>query len=341
MIFSENFCKKIWRLQKNIVSLHRQIPLASHKNSVPSGTFLFYEGMKYTKQAITTAEQISILRQRGLIVEDESQAREALDVISYFRLADYWRYMEADHTTHQFKENCHFSEILDYYYFDKELKALLFSAIQTIEVAIRTKIIKHFTPTFGAFWFMDESLASNPDFFHSNLEHIRTEVKRSREEFITEHFLKYAEPDLPPVWKTLEVVSFGTLSKLFGNFKDATAKHQVAREFGLNHHKFLKSWMETLVALRNYCAHHSRVWNRRFPVKPQTPRRMPQDWISDFSFRQETIYPQLCCITYWLNSIYPKNTFVADFKAMLEKHPSVSTRLMGFPAHWEEEPLWK
>lgn len=275
--------------------MHRQIPLASHKNSVPSGTFLFYEGMKYTKQAITTAEQISILRQRGLIVEDESQAREAL----------------------------------------------LFSAIQTIEVAIRTKIIKHFTPTFGAFWFMDESLAGNPDFFHSNLEHIRTEVKRSREEFITEHFLKYAEPDLPPVWKTLEVVSFGTLSKLFGNFRDATAKHQVAREFGLNHHKFLKSWMETLVALRNYCAHHSRVWNRRFPVKPQTPRRMPQDWISDFSFRQETIYPQLCCITYWLNSIYPKNTFVADFKAMLEKHPSVSTRLMGFPAHWEEEPLWE
>ena len=215
-------------------------------------------------------------------------------------------------------------------------KPCCFSAIQTIEVAIRTKIIKHFTLTFGAFWFMDERLAGNPDFFHSNLEHIRTEVKRSREEFITEHFLKYAEPDLPPVWKTLEVVSFGTLSKLFGNFKDATAKHQVAREFGLNHHKFLKSWMETLVALRNYCAHHSRVWNRRFPVKPQTPRRMPQDWISDFSFRQETIYPHLCCITYGLNSIYPKNTFVADFKAMLEKHPSVSTRLMGFPAHWEE-----
>ena len=70
----------------------------------------------------------------------------------------------------------------------RNFKALLFSAIQTIEVAIRTKIIKHFTPTFGAFWFMDESLAGNPDFFHSNLEHIRTEVKRSREEFITEHF---------------------------------------------------------------------------------------------------------------------------------------------------------
>lgn len=220
--------------------------------------------MKYTKHAITTAEQICILRQRGLIVDDENQAREALDVISYFRLADYWRYLEIDHTTHQFKPNCHFSEILDYYYFDKELKALL-----------------------------------------------------------------------------LEVVSFGTLSKLFGNFKDATVKHQVAHEFGLNHHKFLKSWMEMLVALRNYCAHHSRVWNRRFPVKPQTPRKMPQKWISNFSFRQETIYPQLCCIAYWLGSIYPQNTFVIDLKAIFSKHPSVSTQLMGFPSKWMEEPLWK
>ncbi len=339
--FSKNIRQNIWWYKNKIVSLHRQIPLASHKNSVPSGTFLFYGGMKYTKQAITIEEQISTLNQRGLIIDDDRQAIEALDVISYFRLADYWRYWETNRTTHQFKPNSRFSEILDYYYFDKELKALLFSAIQTIEVAIRTKIIKRFTPTFGAFWFMDANLASNQDFFNSNLEHIRTEVKRSHEEYIKEHFQKYTEPDLPPVWKTLEVVSFGTLSKLFGNFKDATVKHEVAHDFGLNHHKFLKSWLETLVALRNYCAHHSRVWNRKFPVKPQTPMRMPRKWISDFSFRQETLYPQLCCIAYWLNAIYPDNTFAAEFKAILAKHPFVSTRFMGFIAQWEQEPLWK
>jgi hypothetical protein len=30
----------------------------------------------------------------------------------------------------------------------------------------------------------------------------------------------------------------GALSKLYANFPDATAKHAVAREFGLKHHKF-------------------------------------------------------------------------------------------------------
>ena len=327
--------------QEKFVFLQRQIPLASHQNSVPSGTFFVYRGMKYTKQAISKTEQINILKQRGLIIDDDIQIEKALDVISYFRLADYWRHLETDCHTHKFKADSHFSHVLDCYYFDKELKSLLFSAIQTIEVAIRTKIIKHFTPTFGAFWFMNAEFATNQDFFSSNLDHIRTEVKRSREDFITDHFRKYTDPDLPPVWKTLEVVSFGTLSKLFSNFKDATAKHNVAHDFGLNHHKFLRSWMETLAALRNFCAHHSRVWNRKFPVKPQTPSRMPHKWITDFSYRQEFLYPQLCCIAYWLNGIYPENTFTKDFKQLLYKYPSINTCLMGFPSSWENEPLWK
>ncbi len=61
----------------------------------------------------------------------------------------------------------------------------------------------------------------NEEYFNSNLEHIRTEVRRSRDKFIKKHFRKYTTPNLPPVWKTMEVISFGTLSKLFNNFKDA------------------------------------------------------------------------------------------------------------------------
>lgn len=78
---------------------------------------------------------------------------------------------------------------------------MLFTAIQTIEVSVRTKIIKHFSPGFGAFWFMDETFALNDDRFATNLAVIRKEVSRSHDDFITEHFRKYSEPDFPPVWK--------------------------------------------------------------------------------------------------------------------------------------------
>ena len=80
-----------------------------------------------------------ILKERGLLIDDVERAVKALDIISYFRLAGYWRHFEADHTTHQFREGCRFADIIDLYSFDKQLRALLFTAIQTIEVAVRTK----------------------------------------------------------------------------------------------------------------------------------------------------------------------------------------------------------
>ncbi len=94
-------------------------------------------------------------------------------------------------------------------------------------------MIQMFSIEHGAFWFMDSSLFKNEEFYQGCLDNIKKEVSRSNEDFIKEHSQKYTYPALPPVWKTLEVVSFGTLSKLFCLFKDNRLKKQVAREFGL------------------------------------------------------------------------------------------------------------
>ena len=64
-------------------------------------------------------------------------------------------------------------DVLACYYFDKDLKTLLFKAIQTIEVAVRSKIIKHVAPTCGPFWFMDATKAVNQKRFQINLDTIK------------------------------------------------------------------------------------------------------------------------------------------------------------------------
>lgn len=120
-------------------------------------------GIRYTHQAITTKQQIDILRGRGLLIDDVKQAIEVLDTISYFRLAGYWRHFEVDHITHQFREDSNFADVIDLYSFDKELRALLFTAIQTIEVSVRTKIIKHFASEFGVFMPPKSILAELPN----------------------------------------------------------------------------------------------------------------------------------------------------------------------------------
>ena len=95
--------------------MHQQIPLASRKISVPSGTFLFM-GVRYTNRAITTEQQIDILKERGLLIDDVERAVKALDIISYFRLAGYWRHFETDRFTHQVKEDSRFTDVIDFYF---------------------------------------------------------------------------------------------------------------------------------------------------------------------------------------------------------------------------------
>ena len=158
--------------------------------------------------------------------------------------------------------------LLKLYRFDCGLRELIFTAIQAVEIALRSKMIHHISLQYGAFWFTDESLFRDLNIQQKCMEQIKQELKRTREEFIIEHFEKYSEPDVPPVWKTLEVTSFGTLSKLFCNFADNKIKKRIAREFNLPQHLVLESWIKSAVGLRNYLAHHSRVWNRKFPIKP-------------------------------------------------------------------------
>ena len=102
---------------------------------------LFYTGMKYSKQPLTIEQQTSLLKDRGLSIGDEASARKILDTISYFRLANYFRPMETDKQSHQFKPGATFENAVRLYDFDASLRELLFKAIARIEIALRTKMI--------------------------------------------------------------------------------------------------------------------------------------------------------------------------------------------------------
>ena len=101
--------------------------------------------MKYVKQPISISGQIEILKRRGLIINDDKEAYDVLENVSYFRLAGYWRTMEQDNTNHIFRIGSKFENVVERYKFDAELKTLIFAAIQTIEISVRTRIIHYFS----------------------------------------------------------------------------------------------------------------------------------------------------------------------------------------------------
>lgn len=296
----------------------------------------------YAKQPISISDQIERLKALGLHFADEQFAAKILSEVSYFRFVAYLRPLEADKETHQMKTSATFEKGVAMYQFDNELRMILFSAIQKLEIALRTKMIQRFSMAYGAFWFMDMELADSEKKFLDNLNALVREVGRSKEVFIKEHFLKYDKPEIPPAWKTLELATFGTLSKLYYNFSDKKVKKIVAREFNLPNHEVLESWMRSIAALRNYCAHHSRLWNRFLNATPMLSVKLRGAWISDVEHVDSNrLYAVLCVIAYWLDSMGYKKEFKDALEHLLTKYPSVDIAAMGFPGHWQDEPLWK
>ena len=55
--------------------------------------------MDYTKQPLDYPQIIQMLKVRGLIIKDDNDASAQLQIMSYFRLANYLHPMEQDKIT--------------------------------------------------------------------------------------------------------------------------------------------------------------------------------------------------------------------------------------------------
>ena len=117
---------------------------------------------------------------------------------------------------------------------------------------------------------------------------------------------------------------------MFCNFKDNSVKKKVAKEFLLPQYLYLENWIKCIAVLRNACAHHARIWNRRFPTMPIMPKYLPSQWVITGNFRPNKLYPQLCCLAYLEQSIAANGSFSKRLLKLIDKSESVNTRSMGF-----------
>ena len=134
--------------------------------------------MRYDKHPIDFSAQIALLKERGMIFADEDKALEGLFSISYFRLASYWRHLE-HRKSRQFKADTKFDEVLTLYAFDQHLRNIIFSAIQNIEIAFRTRVSHFLSMKYGAFWFLDSALFKDAEIHQSCIEKLKEEIARS------------------------------------------------------------------------------------------------------------------------------------------------------------------
>ena len=284
---------------------------------------------------------ISLLKQRRLAIPNEQKTVNYLSNIGYFRLSAYlYPLLKEPKSSHLYKDGVTFDMALDMYRFDRKLRVLLFNEIEKIEVAIRSAITNLISDPLGdVFWMTDPRNFKSPVIFTKTTDIIRSEINKSKEEFIIHFQSKYTNP-FPPAWMIAEIIPLGALYNIFNNLKSKSLKKKISTFFKLSLPAFT-SWMLILSNLRNLCGHHVRIWNKEISLIATDPLKHTFPWIDSSQTDAKRIYYRICIIKYLLFTVSPNNTFTEKLKSLLAAYPTIDVKAMGFPAEWQHEPLWK
>lgn len=179
----------------------------------------------FSKPAVDINTQLNILLARGLVVANQTLAVQALNSVGYYRLSGYlypFRTRDASGLVlDTYYPGSTLDEVIQLYEFDRQLRLLLLDAIERIEVAVRTQVTYHFSLKYGPFGH------TNPNNFHAKFRHndwlndAQTEVTRSNDKFISHFEQKYDGFPVVPLWMLTEVISIGSLSRLYRGLENS------------------------------------------------------------------------------------------------------------------------
>ena len=287
----------------------------------------------------TYLEQLKILKGRGLKVLDEVRALHLLEHHNYYRLSAYRFPLTLDGNPDQFKPGVTFDDLWTLYHFDRTLRQFVSEAVKRVEISIRARWAYVLGHAYGPQAYEQPNVFRNPQRHTDTLSKLDEELRRSEEVFVT-HYRKKYNMDRPPIWAACEVMSFGLLSRFYENIKHTRDQKAIAQTYGLSVDG-LTSLLRHCVYVRNLCAHHSRLWNRRFTVTVQLPKNNPEDVIPNLNPTEDRkIYNTLVLLTHMIGIIDPPSTWAKRLTHQLLALDGQYTPHMGFPPDWQTRPLW-
>lgn len=300
---------------------------------------------KFDKPAITIADQIQLLKKRGLIISDDNTASRVLTYIGYYHFSAYQLpFQKADKSSdhHLFNSGTKFEDILATYNFDRHLRLLVMDAIERIEIAIRAVIINEMSIPYDPHWYMDKNYFI-PEFDHNDMiSRIQNDIRHGmglaqiRDICIRHYYENYDSPAMPPIWMIFESLSFSSISIIYKNLNHADQK-RIAGAMKLPV-KVLGSWLHSIAYTRNLCAHHQRLWNRIFTIKPLIPNNVPA--VSGILTSNSKFYAQAVVLHAMMQTISPDSKWADKLKGLVTQFPQVNIRHMGFPDKWDQEKFW-
>lgn len=326
---------------------------------------------QFNKPPLNVADQIKLLKQRGLRVHDDARAGQLLQVVTMFRLCPYMCPFEAANAEkHQFKAGATLADIVGIYRFDGELRQLFIAALERVEIAMRATISNHMCTKYSdAHWYLNKKhfqdryrhdglikgIQDKQDKERADFQRERGHIERSRatarqkqvriesrkrDNYARFYEASYDTPPLPPSWAMFEDLSMGAVSKLFQGLAKDNDRKIISRRFEVPS-DVLVSWLHTLTFVRNICAHYGRLWNRELSIPP----RLPKTWQlprmgANRPLPDRRVYIVATMLAHLMPRISPDTGWRERFISLIESTAGVPLSAMGVPEDWRDQPQW-
>ncbi|WP_367948437.1 Abi family protein [Rathayibacter sp. VKM Ac-2835] len=233
------------------------------------------------KPSLSWAQQVQLLRQRGLAVGDPAACEEFLAAQNYYRFSGYARYFRRapQDGDDMFVQDTSFEGIRRIYDADEELRQSLSAQLAHAEILLRSHTAHVIADRHGPYRsYLSAAFYSNAPSAEPTVEACLRDIERSRERHILRSTANTREVgtarfDAMPIWSAVDAWSFGTLSKCIERGDSGSLAGAVASSLGIAQAGFAYR-VRALVYLRNRCAHHSRLWNHSIIDAGPTPNNV-------------------------------------------------------------------
>lgn len=211
-----------------------------------------------TKTFKTLDEQIDILERKGLVIDDIDNAKSVLLRENYFFLNGYRHLFLKSDVDRTFIDGTNFREIYAMFYFDRQLRNIIFKNILIVENNLKSILSYVMSKNHG----FKENNYLNPNNFvkdsrkNRQINDLIRKMKRQisvngKQHTATAHYLN--NYGYIPLWIVVKVLSFGIVGELYTILQYQDQK-EIAENFGIDIYSMVE-YLPILANYRNLCAH--------------------------------------------------------------------------------------
>lgn len=292
--------------------------------------------MKSTKRPREKEELLNIWANKGLEIINSEFILKAIQRLNYYRLSGYAKYFYNE--DRKFIIGTTFEDIYNLYLFDGELRRIIMSLTEEIELNFRSYIASYIGNTYGAYSYLDGKYfeksinpKTNKSFYEEFIGVILKKKENSKNKSYIKHYIEKYDGQIP-IWVIVEILSFSDISKFIKNMKNEDRKALLEINYDLSKDRinalYLPNSIKIICDVRNMCAHYEKIFDLNLINAPRLNKHntIPNNSLYDVLFICRKI----------INDEVKWNNAIRDIELIIDKYNFKKLELLGF-----EENIWK